>query len=289
PVPAPHQALIAVESFSLNFGELDLLHGEQPGAVLGRDSAGVVVRPASDGSGPAAGARVAAFGLGGGWAELRAVDPAELAVLPDAVDLGTAATLPAAGVSALRAVRRLGSLLGRRVLVTGASGGVGRFAVQLAALSGAHVIASVGTRARGAGLRDLGAAEVVVGLDEVTEPVHAALDNVGGPLLAQALDLVAEHGAVIQIGAASNQPTTLTLAHKLVNKRLDLFVVGEGLTTTPNGVWNFGPDIALLAELVAAHRLTPHIGWRGPWHRAPEAVEALRSRRVAGKAVLDIT
>lgn len=79
----------------------------------------------------------------------------ELAVLPDAVDTGTAAALPVAGVTALRALRGLGPLLGRRVLITGASGGVGRFAVQLAARAGAHVIAAVGSAARGAGLSAL--------------------------------------------------------------------------------------------------------------------------------------
>ncbi|WP_225987003.1 zinc-binding dehydrogenase [Streptomyces spectabilis] len=91
------------------------------------------------------------------------MDTADLAVVPDAVDLGAAGALPVAGVSALQAVRRLGTIEGRRVLVTGASGGVGRFAVQLAALAGAHVIASTGSPERAAGLRELGAAETVQG------------------------------------------------------------------------------------------------------------------------------
>src|SRR5919197_4239866 len=144
-----------------------------------------------DAPGPQAGARVATFGSSGAWAERRAVDTAELAVLPDAVDLVAAAALPAAGVTALRALRRLGSVVGRRVLVSGASGGVGRFAVQLAARAGAHVIAAVGSTARGAGLTELGAAEVVVGLGGVTEPVFGVVDNVGGRLLADAFSLVA--------------------------------------------------------------------------------------------------
>jgi NADPH:quinone reductase len=92
----------------------------------------------------------------------------------------------------LRALRRLGPVLGRRVLITGASGGVGRFAVQLAARAGAHVVAAVGRPERGAGLAELGAAEVVSGgLARVRDPVCGVIDNVGGQLLADAYALLA--------------------------------------------------------------------------------------------------
>jgi len=117
---------------------------------------GVVISAAADGSGRPAGTRVVTFGYSGGWAELRAADTAEVAAVPSAVDLGLAAAIPAAGVTALRALRRLGPVAERRVLITGASGGVGRFAVQLAARAGAHVIASVGNPERGDGLARLG-------------------------------------------------------------------------------------------------------------------------------------
>ncbi|WP_433237873.1 hypothetical protein ACQPYK_29760 [Streptosporangium sp. CA-135522] len=69
------------------------------------------------------GSRVVTFGWSGAWARLRAVDTENLAVVPESVDLGAASALPVAGVSALQAVRRLGSVLGRRALVTGASAG----------------------------------------------------------------------------------------------------------------------------------------------------------------------
>ncbi|WP_026218956.1 zinc-binding dehydrogenase [Embleya scabrispora] len=84
--------------------------------------------------------------------------------------------------------------VGRRVLITGAAGGVGRMAVQLAARAGARVIASVGTPERGAGLVELGAAEVVVGLDGVDEPLDVVLDNVGGPQLVAVWRLLAPGG-----------------------------------------------------------------------------------------------
>jgi threonine dehydrogenase-like Zn-dependent dehydrogenase len=91
----------------------------------------------------------------------------------------------------LRALRAAGPLLGRRVLITGASGGVGRFAVQLAARAGARVIASVGSPARGQGLAERGADEVVVGLDSLDQPVGVVLDSVGGPQLVAARRLLA--------------------------------------------------------------------------------------------------
>ncbi|MEU5639866.1 zinc-binding dehydrogenase [Streptomyces milbemycinicus] len=284
PEPVPHdaQALVDVHTASLNFGELAYREERaRPGQVLGWDSAGIVVQAATDGSGPAVGTRVVSFGPPGAWAERRAVDTAELAVVPDAVDLGAASALPGAGVSALQALRRLGPVIGRRVLITGASGGLGRFAVQLAALAGAYVIAAVGSPRRGEGLRELGADEVVVGLEHVTAPVFGVLDNVGGPLLAEAFALVEPGGSAQSIGKASLEPTTIDFERERLtggDRRLEPFAVRSP----------FGPDLTYLVSLLAKGRLDPQIGWRGSWERAPEAVAALLGRRVRGKAVLDI-
>jgi NADPH:quinone reductase-like Zn-dependent oxidoreductase len=225
---------------------------------------------------------VCTLGWSGGWAEHRAVDTGELAVLPDGVDFGAAAALPMAGVTALRAVRRLGPILGQRVLITGASGGVGRFAVQLAARAGAHVIAAVGRPERGAGLAELGAAEVISGgLAELREPVFGVIDNVGGQLLAEAFVRLVPGGLAVSVGMASLESTTINYeAARLASPgaRLETFSTGAG----------FGPDLAYLVSLVAAQQLDPQVGWRGGWERAGEAAEALLNRRVAGKAVLDL-
>jgi NADPH:quinone reductase-like Zn-dependent oxidoreductase len=132
---------------------------------------GVVERQAADGTGPAAGVRVVGLVRAGAWAELAAVPVDWLAPIPDGVPDAQAATLPTAGMTALRCLELGGLLLGRRVLIAGANGGVGRIAVQLAVASGAQVTALV---------RDAAAGE----LDELRGGASASAD------LARLCDLV---------------------------------------------------------------------------------------------------
>jgi NADPH2:quinone reductase len=283
PEPRPSETRVRVASVSLNFADVAFLRDRQaPGAVPGFDASGVVIAAAADGSGPPPGTRVVTFGWSGAWAEQRAVDTGEMAVVPDGLDLGVAAAIPVAGVTALRALRRLGSLVGRRVLITGASGGVGRFAVQLAARAGAHVVAVVGSPERGDGLTALGAAEVVVGVDSVSGPVYGALDNVGGRALAEVFALLEPGGSVQSVGMASLEPATIDFEQARLRgggTRIEAFAIGPG----------FGRDLEFLVALVAAGELDPQIGWRGPWEKAADAAAALLGRRVRGKAVLDVS
>ena len=121
-----------------------------------------------------------------------------LAELPDKVTFSQAATFPVAGLTALHALAKGGLLLGRRVLVTGATGGVGDFAVQLARLAGAHVTASARRADQAAALRQLGAHEVVVGDDIPATPKHdLVLESVGGRTLGTALAAL-ERGGVVR-------------------------------------------------------------------------------------------
>jgi NADPH:quinone reductase len=211
----------------------------------GGDPPGTVATAAADGCGPPVGARVVTFGWSGAWAQRRAVDTGELALLPSGVEPADAAALPVAGVTALRAVRRLGSVLGRRVLITGASGGVGRIAVQLAAAAGAEVVAA---SRQGDGLVELGALEVVASPAELTAPVDAAIDNVGGTTLADAHALLRPGGLVLSVGQASLEPTTIDFEAARMRAggtRIEAFVVGDRL----------GADLAHLVGLLAAGKL----------------------------------
>ncbi|MGV9773734.1 zinc-binding dehydrogenase [Streptosporangium sp. NPDC003464] len=280
PTPRPHQAVIDVRHISLNHGEIAFARQQEPGTVSGYDASGVVAQAAADGSGPAVGTRVAAFGPGA-WAQRMAVDADSVAEVPDGVDLADAAALPMAGVTALRTLRAA-PILGRRVLITGASGGVGRLAVQLAALGGAHVIASAGSAARAEGLAELGAHEVVIGLEGVDRPVDVILDNVGGPQLTAAWELLAPGGSVQNIGWASGEPAVFA--------PYSFFSLGPSRSMNSFGdTTPFGADLSTLLRFVADGRLLPEVGWRGPWEGVADAAQALLDRKIPGKAVLDVS
>ena len=155
PQPSRNEALVEVRAFSLNRGELRSFRNNEEGWVPGQDVAGVVLQQAASGEGPPAGARVVALTDEFGWAQRVAVPSHRMAALPESVSFSQAATLPVAGLTALRTLRHGGPLIGRRVLITGAAGGVGMLAVQLAAHSGAHVTAVVGRPERAAGMKEL--------------------------------------------------------------------------------------------------------------------------------------
>ncbi|MFD4636013.1 zinc-binding dehydrogenase [Lentzea sp. NPDC058436] len=203
PVPAPNEALVRVHAASVNPGDLAEVDRAPAGLVVGWEAAGVVEREAADGTGPARGTRVTTFAASGGWAELRAAPTEWLAPVPDGVDLADAATLPVAAGSALRALREIGPVLGRRVLVTGATGAVGAYAVQLGAVAGAEVVAVARDLGQAERLRRLGATEVVDRPSAASSRVDGVIDNVGGDVLVDAFGMLHGNGVLVSVGRAA--------------------------------------------------------------------------------------
>jgi NADPH:quinone reductase-like Zn-dependent oxidoreductase len=290
PTLAPDEALVRVAAISLNRGEVRRSTSAEAGWRPGWDLAGIVETPAADGSGPPKGARVVGLRRSGAWAELVTVPTNFLAELPPSVSFAQAATLPVAGLTAYHALRKGGFLLGSKVLLTGASGGVGNFAIQLARLSGAQVVAHIRQASHEALVKEVGAHSVVIGedLSGASEygPYNLILDSVGGNILGAALGLLAEDGVLVTFGASAGSEVTFNVSRFYATGGASLYglILFHELKHESASV-----GLKKLLSLVEVGQLRPPIEIEAPWTQVADIAQQLLDRRFTGKAVLHIS
>lgn len=258
PQPRSDEVLIRVAAVSLNRGELRLASLAKEGVIPGWDVAGTAVE---------SGQRVVGIVTGGGWAEYAAVPRHAVATIPEGVSFEAAATLPVAALTAHRALA-LAPILGRRVLVTGATGGVGRFAIQLATMGGAHVTA-------------------VKSIDEsVTGEFDLILESVGGRSLARAVECIAPGGVIVTIGNSSEEDSPFnarTLFRKSGATIHGLLIFSEVEQRRVGA-----RELEHLLELIRTGALDPGIVEARSWREHEEVLRRLETREIKGKAVLRI-
>jgi hypothetical protein len=162
--------------------------------------------------------------------------------------------------------------------------GVGRFAIQLAHLGGAEVTALVsGNSARAAGLRELGANEVVSDIAQLRGPFDLILESVGGDMLGRLVTMVEPQGTLVMFGNSSNDLTTINVR----DIYLDALIRLQGFELFFGGD-PFGRDFSYLVTLVAGRKLDPQLASELSWEEMPEALERLRNRDAAGKVTLTL-
>jgi NADPH:quinone reductase len=292
PVASRNEVVVEIAASSIDRVDVRALHEPArrgSGPAGGLDVAGRVVSAAADGTGPPVGARVMGYSTGGAWAEYATVPTPTLAALPDDVTFAEAATVPTAGLTALRALALVGPLLGARVLVTGASGGVGMFAVQLAKLAGAQATGAVRSLERARDLEKvMDWLDVVVG-SALDGRFDVILDGVGSTLLTASLRAVAPGGTIVQFGrsAADGQdapPAQIDESWfgRSMGAKLVAMVVTDELARHGSGA----RDLALLASLISTKQLTVPLQRTVPWGDASHAITDAGRHGMVGKVTL---
>ncbi len=299
PEPGAEEVLVRVRAAGVDRGTWHLMTGlplvgrpflglRRPRhPVPGRDLAGVV---------ESVGAAVSGFGVGdevvgtadGSFAELAVVPVARLGRKPAGLSFEEAAVLPVSGTTAIQAVRDVARVRpGQRVLVLGASGGVGTYAVQVAAAYGADVTA-VCSGAKADLVRELGAGRVIDYTAAEIEQDHrydVVLDIAGNRPLAVLRRALATDGTLVVVGGEEggrwfggvHRTLGAVLLSPFLRQRLAGFLARENAA-----------DLEALAALVEAGRLRPVLERTYPLEDVAKALDHLEAGQVRGKVALTV-
>jgi len=299
PKPSGDEVLVRTQTCGLNFGDLLVVKGtyqEKPTlpATIGMELCGVIEDVGPNVKGLSVGQRVAAYSGFGGLAEYVTLPTKICVPIPDLMtSVDAAAFLVAYGTSHVGLDYKANLKRGERLLVLGASGGVGLTAVELGKLMGAEVIAC----ARGA---DKLAVAKAVGADHLLDTEHVDLrsavkalggadvvyDTVGGDLFNAALRGCNPEARLLPLGFASGAVPQIP-ANILLVKNLTVlgFYWGGYMRVNPKVLTD---SFAVLFEWYIQGKLKPHVSHLLPFEQANEGLELLRSRKATGKVVIQI-
>ena len=301
PVPEPGEVLVAVEAAGLNHADLHQLRGQYPppageSDVPGLECSGVVLE-GEKGSAWQPGTRVMALVGGGAHATRAAIPVGQLMPLPDNLSFVEGAAVPEAALTAwVNLVVEGGLQAGETVLVTGATGGMGTFTVQLARELGARVLAAGRSRERLEMLRDLGIDEVCLEGANLAGQVREAtggrgadlvIDYTASPELGSHLAALAQRGRLVVVGRVGGRKTEVDLGLLMVQR---LKVIGSVLRARPREEKaRLTADFAAFAlPRLRDGRLRPVVDRVFPLERAAEAYKALERGGAFGKLILSM-
>ena len=225
----------------------------------------------------------------GSYAEYASVPEGQLVPMPANLGFEQVAAVPISGLAALQGLRDVGEIqAGQKVLVIGAAGGVGSFAVQLAKAFGAHVT-GVGSTTQLDLIRSLGADEVVdYTRDDVTDGSRhwdLILDTAGHRSLSQLRRALTPRGTLVIVGSevrgrwmgGFDRNLRAVALSRLVGQRLRM------LSSTPRQ-----DDLQTLRELIEAGKVTPVVDRTFPLPETPEAIRHLLRGHGRGKIVITV-
>ncbi len=256
--------------------------------VSGRDVAGTVVAVGSAVTRFAAGDEV--FGIApGSFAEYAVARQDKLVRKPGNATFEQAAVVPVSALTALRAVCDVGRVeAGQRVLILGASGGVGSYAVQLAKAFGAEVT-GVASTAKLDLVRSLGADHVLdYTVDDFADGAHQydlIIDIAGNPTLSRLRRALTPSGTAVLVGGEEGGNFSGGMNRQLRALALSPFVRHRLAMVMPT---ERGSDVERLAELIEAGKIIPTLDRTYPLDQAPEAMRRLEAGDVRGKIAITI-